>query len=94
MTADLLLKIVLSILAIVSALVTGLLIPYLKTKLDGKKRENIGTLVTHAVMAAEQIYKGSGQGKTKKHYVLSYLQEKGIKMSMDDLDVLIEAHET
>ena len=95
MTGDLILKIILSILAIVSALMSGLLIPYLKTKIDANRRSEIMRIVEVAVTAAEQIFipdeKGKGRGAEKKEFVINYLYDKGIKVSDEDLDILIEA---
>lgn len=95
MSSDLILKILLSILAILSALVSGLLIPYLKTKINTNSRSEIIRLVEIAVTAAEQIFRpekdGKGRGEEKKEFVINYLYHKGIKLSMEDLDILIEA---
>ncbi len=37
------------------------------------------------------IYKEAGQGKLKKEYVIDFLTSKGISITMQELDVLIEA---
>ena len=66
------------VLSVVSILITGVLIPYLKSK--GLQ-----------VKAAEQIYKKSGQGQLKKQYVLMRLNEQGIKISKKELGDMIEA---
>lgn len=79
------------VLSIVSVLVSGLLIPYIKSKTKKEDREYILSLVEIAVNAAEQIYRESGMGKEKKQYVLNYLESKNIKVSMLELDGLIEA---
>ena len=94
MTGDLILKIILSVLAIVSALVSGLLIPYLKTKIDREKRTEIMRVTEIAVRAAEQIFRPEGEqgrGKAKKAYVVNYLDSKGFKLSEEELDMIIEA---
>ena len=91
MTTDLLLKIALAVLTIVSALVTGWLIPLLNTKTTSAQRKHAMTLVKYAVLAAEQIYKDSGMGTAKKAYVIEHLKKQGIKLEMADLDMLIES---
>lgn len=79
------------VLSIVSVLVTGVLIPYLRQRNLQNKAENILSAVEIAVKAAEQIYKEAGQGELKKEYVLRRLQEQGIKLSEKELDDMIEA---
>ncbi len=79
------------IIPILGAIVTYMLIPWFKAKTTKEQRDNIYFWVTVAVQAAEMIYNEKGQGKDKKQYVIDFLTSKGIKITMDDLDVLIEA---
>ncbi len=37
------------------------------------------------------IYKEKGQGKLKKEYVIDFLTSKGIRLTIQELDTLIEA---
>lgn len=84
-------KILLAVLGLLSAIVTGILIPYIKSKTTETQRGNIYALVTLAVQAAEQIYFKPGQGEKKKEYVINYLSSRGIKLTVEDLNVFIEA---
>ncbi len=79
------------VFSIVSVLITGVLIPYLKQKYSKDKINNIMEAVDIAVKAAEQIYTKTGQGQLKKQYVLMRLNEQGIKISEKELDDMIEA---
>lgn len=79
------------VLSIVSVLVTGVLIPYLRQKNLQNKADNILSAVEIAVKAAEQIYRESGQGNLKKMYVIQYLKDKGVKLTEDELDAMIES---
>lgn len=79
------------VLSIISVLITGILIPYLKQKYGKEKIANIMEAVEIAVKAAEQIYTKQGQGQLKKQYVLMRLNEQGIKLSEKELDDMIEA---
>ncbi len=85
------LKILLAILSIASALITGLLIPYLKSKIDQTQRAKTLDMIAIAVKAAEQIYTRHNEGKSKKAFVLEWLRSKGIKLSENELNVFIEA---
>lgn len=91
MTTELILKISLAVITIISALVTGILIPYIRSKTTAEQRQHALTLAKYAVMAAEQIFKESGQGEKKKKFVINYLAEQGIKLTIYDLNVLIES---
>lgn len=86
-----LINIILALITLLSTIITYLLVPYLKSKTTERQRNNIYTLVMLAVQAAEQIYFKPGQGKDKKIYVVDYLSSKGIKLTVEDLDLFIEA---
>jgi hypothetical protein len=72
-------------------LVTGFLLPFLKSKLSVEKLEEIQNWIRTAVAAAEQIYTGDGRGAEKKAYVMSFLQNKNLTNDMPGVDNLIEA---
>lgn len=80
-----------AIIALVVAVITAFVIPWLKGKIDADKLEQIKLWVTVAVEAAEQLYNGTGRGEEKKAYVVKFLQEKGFTLDPDSLDELIEA---
>lgn len=86
-----LVKIILAIISLLGTIVTVVLVPYIKSKTTEKQRDNIYTIVTLAVSAAEQIYFKPGEGKKKKEYVVNYLSSKGIKLTVEDLNVFIES---
>lgn len=86
-----LVKIILALIALLSTIITYVLVPYLRSKTTEKQRSNIYTLVMLAVQAAEQIYIKQGEGQKKKEYVIGYLSSKGIKLTIEDLDMMIEA---
>lgn len=86
------LKVVVSICA---ALITAYIMPYLKTLRDDKRYAMLFDMVALAVRAAEQTITGSGQGAVKKAEVVKFVSEwlfgKGINITEDELDQLIEA---
>ena len=88
MNIEIIIKIILPILG---AIITYLIVPLVKQKTTKEQRENIYFWVKVAVAAAEQIYKEKGQGKLKKEYVVDFLVSKGINITIQELDVLIEA---
>ena len=78
------------VVAILSALVTTFLIPYIKKKISAEKFAELQKWVGVAVEAAEQIY-GGNTGKQKKEYVVSFLLSKGIVFDTTEVNALIEA---
>ena len=79
------------VLAIVSIVVTGILIPLIKTKIKKEDLEKAIIITDIAVKAAEQIFKESGQGPIKKKYVIDYLKKSGLSLSDEEINALIEA---
>lgn len=77
-------------LALISAIITTLVIPVIKEKLSETKREKLRFWVDIAVKAAEQLY-GSKTGQQKKEYVVSFLLSKGIVFDVDEVTALIES---
>ena len=79
-----------AVFALLAAIITAIVIPYIKSKTTASQQAEINAWVKIAVTAAEQIYTGSGRGEEKKAYVLNWLQEHGITVD-EKLDALIEA---
>lgn len=92
MSNDMVLRILEFVILVIVGLVARYLIPYLKTKVTTTQQTEILEIVNIAVKAAEQTLNG---GKVKKADVVSfvskYLDERGIKISEEQLDKLIEA---
>lgn len=80
-----------AVFALLAAIITAIVIPYIKSKTTASQQAEINAWVKIAVTAAEQIYIGSGRGEEKKAYVLNWLQEHGITVDAEKLDALIEA---
>lgn len=89
MTIDLT-QIILAIIALISAVLTGFVIPWLKNKLTDHQYDLLASLVRVGVYAAEQLY-SSGQWEEKKQYVVDLLEENGYTVDTTAVDALIEA---
>lgn len=83
-------QIISAVIALISALVSAFLIPWLKTKIDANKLQTIKTYVEIGVKAAEQLYAAT-DGEEKKAYVINFLAEHGIRFDLSTIDQLIEA---
>ena len=73
------------------AVLTYVLVPMIRAKLNTDQLATIKMWVQIAVNAAEQIYNESGKGREKKAYVVAFLESKGFKLDPDSLDKLIES---
>lgn len=80
-----------AVFALIAALVTAVVIPYIKSRTTATQQAEIAAWVKIAVTAAEQIYTGTGQGKAKKEYVIVWLKAHGITVDADKLDAMIES---
>lgn len=77
--------------ALMTAVVSAVVIPYINSRTTAQQREEINAWVRIAVAAAEQLYKGAGQGEKKKEYVMDWLRSRGIAVDEKRLDALIES---
>jgi hypothetical protein len=84
-------RIVLALIGLCSAVITGFLIPYLKSKLNNEQEALLQTMIDCAVAAAEQLFRQPGSGADKKQYVLNWLTENGINIDSAKLDAMIES---
>lgn len=80
-----------AIIALIVALITTFLIPYLKEKYGNEKLNTIRLWVRVAVEAAEQLFDGDGRGEEKLAYVLNFLEQKGITVDTASLRAMVEA---
>ncbi len=85
-------QIILAIIGLLGTVITAILVPWIKIKYDAEKRAKIYEYVDIAVNAADQILKVEDPtGEKRKQFVVDYLNDKGFKISMKDLDMIIEA---
>lgn len=63
---------------------------YLKSNTTKEQRENALFWVKQVTRIAEELYKVKGAGQLKKEYVLEWLNNNGIKLSNEQLSVLID----
>ncbi len=80
-----------AVIALIAAVITAFVIPWIKSKTTAAQREEINAWVKIAVTAAEQIFTETGMGKEKKAYVLKFLEEKNLKIDEESVDLMIES---
>ena len=76
-----------TVFALIAAVITAIVIPYIRSKTTAQQQTEINAWVRIAVSAAEQIYVGSGRGQEKKAYVINWL----VTLDETRLDAMIEA---
>ena len=79
-------EIVQALLALLAAIITAYVIPWIRKKIGNEKLEQLRSWCTIAVQAAEQL-KSTGIITDKKQYVLDYLASKGFTVD----DALVES---
>ena len=93
MNNEMITVIIKAVVAVLSVLITSVIVPYIKGKIGENKYEEIKYYISYAVRCAEQLYTPE-QWQEKKAYVFAYIVRKaedlGINMSEEDLNVLIE----
>ena len=80
-----------AVIALLVAIITTFVIPYVKSKTTEEQRHEVMQWTKIAVEAAEMIYRESGMGEKKKAYVEAFLIEKGLVFDVESIDALIEA---
>ena len=78
------------IVGIVSIVLTGVIIPLIKSKLDTDKLKKAQFIVREAVQAAEQIFE-HGDNDRKYEYVVTCLEKAGIKLQKETVEMFIES---
>lgn len=84
-----------SVIALIAAVITAFIIPWIKSKVSASKWDNLCTYAETFVKCAEMTFKGTGLGKDKKKWVTEKLtelaNEQGLKFSPEAIEAAIEA---
>ena len=79
-----------AITTLLAAIMTATVVPWLKEKMSVQERNEMLKWGEIAVMAAQQMYH-SLDGKTRKEYVVRFLESKGYDVDTQEVDSAIEA---
>ena len=80
-----------AVFALIAAIVTAVVVPYIKSRTTAAQQTEIAAWVRIAVTAAEQIYNGTGRGQEKKKYVEDWLKAHGVTVDSEKLDAMIDS---
>ena len=78
-----------AVIALIVALITYKVIPWLKARTTESQQAILMATVRTLVYAAEQLY-GAGKGKEKFTYVRQKLQEKGFDVDVDAIEAAVK----
>lgn len=79
-----------AVIALVVALVSAFVIPWIKKKVGAENMSDFLRWVEIGVAAAEQLFT-SAATQEKKQYVIAFLNEKGVSYNELEVDAAIEA---
>lgn len=79
-----------AVVALIAALISAFLIPWIKRKTTQQDREEMLKWVKIAVAAAQQLYHQL-EGEKRKEYVRNFLNSKGYDVTSKEVDNAIEA---
>lgn len=88
MNIDIIIKVTIPILG---AIVTYMIVPFIKQKTTESQRKTVVSLVKIAVSAAEQMQEAGLLNIPKKEYVVNFINSKGFKITEEELNIIIEA---
>lgn len=77
-----------AIIALLAALVTYKLIPWIKARTTESQQSLLSATVKTLVYAAEQIY-GSGKGEDKLNYVVAELEKRGFTADRAEIEAAV-----
>lgn len=88
-------NIVLLLIPVIGTVVTGILIPYLKTKITSAQLDEITKWVSKAVDAAEVLFDTPNSGAKKREYVIEFIDKmfnaKKEVITKDQIRILLES---
>lgn len=79
------------LIALIGAIITFIIVPWIKFKTSVQEQEQIRQWIQIAVSAAEQIFVGQGRGEEKKKWVLDFLSKYNLKIDLDAINAMIES---
>lgn len=92
---EILFQIVLGVISVLGAVLTGIVVPFVKEKIGNEKLAKYEQWASMAVECAEMLFKEQGMGEQKKQYVVDFLNKmfnkNRVVITPEQIEVLIEA---
>lgn len=84
--------IVSAVIVLLSAIITSVIVPWIKSKTTAEQQKTIRTIAETGVFAAQKLY---ADNTAKKSYALDYMKEalntRGLSLSYNEMSTQIEA---
>lgn len=81
-----------ALIALIGALLTCYLVPFIRTKLSAEQRKNLYNIVEIACKCADQLVKNGVLDKQYRHdHVINYLNSIGITYDVEEVNEMIES---
>lgn len=77
-----------AIIALLAAIVTYKVIPWIKARTTNEQQSMLRAAITTAVFAAEQLY-GAGAGAEKMDFAIEYLRKKGFDVDRVEIEAAV-----
>ena len=88
-------NIIILLIPVIGAVITGILIPYVKTKISATQMDEIIKWVTKTVQAAEVLFDAPKSGEEKREYVINFIDKmfnsKKDVITKDQIRILLES---
>lgn len=88
-------QIILALIPIIGAIITGFVIPFIKEKIGAEKLAKYEYWANLAVRAAEMLWTESGKGADKKQYVVDFLNsmfnKNKVVITEQQIEILVES---
>lgn len=93
---DRIFQIIVACIPVLGAIITGFVVPWIKSKIGNEKLNTYITWVENAVKAAEIIFTGEEKsGEKKKAYVMTFLNnlinDKRVVLTQEQINILVES---
>lgn len=92
---DILFKVIMTLIPVIGVIITGFVIPYIKTKISSAQLDEISQWVTKTVQAAEVLFDTPKSGEEKREYVINFINKmfnsKKEVITEDQIRVLLES---
>lgn len=92
---DNLFQVIMLLIPVLSAIITGFIIPYIKTRISAARMDEITKWITKAVQAAEVLFDAPESGEEKREYVIGFVDRifnsKKEIITKEQIRVLLEA---
>lgn len=83
-------EIILAVISLIGVVLTGVIIPFIKSKLNTEQLDVLNYWTNVLIAAAETEFKGEKMGTLKKEWVLNQLELLGLKFDREAVSIAVD----